>query len=37
MIVRVALGTWRGELRLYREAWLKNDEHHLKVQNVIQK
>jgi len=37
MMVRVALGTWHGESKLYKEAWLKNEEHHVMVQNVIQK
>lgn len=37
MMVRVALGTWHGESKLYKEAWLKNEEHHLMVQNEIRK
>lgn len=37
MMVRVALDSWHGESKLLREAWLKIDEHHSKVQNEIQK
>lgn len=35
MMARVAVGTWPGGLKLFREALLKTDDHHLEVTLII--
>lgn len=36
MMERVALGTWPGGLRPYRDALLKRGDYHLEVTFIIQ-